>query len=153
MGLERLLLSGATAVVGILQPLLFTRSKTKYRVFILWEFTTFASTIIHLVYPPKFCIGIAFKFSLGDGKSLEKLDTMLRQNLWGVKVYYGNVKVGNKHSSGYTSIISLLVTVSGFFLNNHRSVGSKFFKKNNFKWTWNNFNLTSNSHGLPIQIN
>ena len=33
---------------------------------------------------------------MGDGKSLEKLDTMLRQNLWGVKVYYGNVKVGNK---------------------------------------------------------
>ena len=61
--------------------------------------TTFTLTIIHLVYPPKFCISIVFKFSWEDCKYQEKLETMLMQNFFegkGVnKVYYGNGKVVN----------------------------------------------------------
>ena len=58
--------------------------------------------IIHLVYPPKFCRSIVFKFSWEDCKSQEKLETMLMQNFWRLnKMYYGNVKVATSFSHSY----------------------------------------------------
>ena len=34
---------------------------------------------MHLVYPPKFCIAIAFDFSCNDWNTQEKLETMFMQ--------------------------------------------------------------------------
>ena len=34
---------------------------------------------MHLVYPPKFCIAIAFYFSWNDWNTQEKLETMFMQ--------------------------------------------------------------------------
>ena len=43
-------------------------------------FTIFTWTIMHLVYPPKLCITIAFVFSWDDCNTLENLETMVMQN-------------------------------------------------------------------------
>ena len=42
-------------------------------------FTIFTLTTMHLVYPPKFCIAIAFDFSWNDWNTQEKLETMFMQ--------------------------------------------------------------------------
>ena len=46
-------------------------------------FTVFTETIIHLVYPPKFCITLVFHFSWDDCNTWEKLDKMVEQNFRG----------------------------------------------------------------------
>ena len=39
--------------------------------------TIFIETIIHLVYPPKFCMNIAFDLSWDDCNTQEKMETMV----------------------------------------------------------------------------
>ena len=39
--------------------------------------------MMHLVYPPKFCITVVFDFSWDDSDTLEKLETMVMQNFRG----------------------------------------------------------------------
>ena len=59
-------------------------------------FNTCTNPIIHLLCPPKLCIGIVFVFSWDIFMSQEKLQTMVMQMFWGViEVYYGIVQVVN----------------------------------------------------------
>ena len=45
-------------------------------------FATSTLSVMHFVYPKKFCISIIFNFSLDLQSSQEKLKTMLMQNFW-----------------------------------------------------------------------
>ena len=57
-------------------------------------FTTSTLSIMHFVYPQKFCISIVFNFSWDLQSSQEKLKTMLMQNFWGqTKCIMDNVEV------------------------------------------------------------
>ena len=46
---------------------------------------------MHLVYPPQFCITIAFDFSWDDSNTQRKLEIMVMHNFSGVggEVHYG----------------------------------------------------------------
>jgi len=58
--------------------------------------TIYTSPIIHLVCPPKFCVGVVLNFSWDDSMSQEKLKTMLMQGFWGqAGCIVGDVKVAN----------------------------------------------------------
>ena len=39
--------------------------------------TIFIETVMHVVYPPKFCMNIAFDFSCDDCNTKEKMETMV----------------------------------------------------------------------------
>ena len=68
-------------------------------------FTIFTRTIMHLVYPAKFCITIVSSFSWVLESSLEKSKTMvINANFWGVnKAHYDDhVNVTKKHPAYFS---------------------------------------------------
>ena len=67
------------------------RRKLQLRVFLLASFTF---PIMHLIWPPKFCITFVFHFSWVWQPSQEKLKTRLVQNFGGqIRCIMGNVEV------------------------------------------------------------
>ena len=72
--------------------------------------TIFIETIIHLVYPPKFCMNIAFDLSWNDCNTQEKVETMVTYFFWGgggkgvIKVHCGLGKNGEQSLFHVTSL-------------------------------------------------
>ena len=77
---------------------------------------------MHLIFPPKICIGIVLDYSWDMFMSQEKFQTMSMQNFWWVKeVHYGIVQVVNdsyrivpiyKQTNRYNEIYILLKQVT-----------------------------------------
>ena len=75
--------------------------------------TIFIETIIHLVYPPKFCMNIAFDLSWDDYNTQEKMETMVTYFFLGgggeggkgvIKVHCGLGKNGEQSLFHVTSL-------------------------------------------------
>ena len=65
--------------------------------FLKKQFATCTSPIIHLVFPPQFCINFVFHFFWVLKPSQEKLKTMLMQNFGGqIRYILGDVHVTNR---------------------------------------------------------
>ena len=62
------------------------------------QFSICTNPIIHIFYPPQFCIIIVYNFSWDMKMSQGKSKTMPMQFFWGVEaVYYGIVQVENQN--------------------------------------------------------
>ena len=80
--------------VEICETRLSERSKSLFFVLRGTLFIIYTSPVIHLVYPPKFCITFVFYFFWVLQPSQEKLKTMLMQNFgWQTRCILGDMQV------------------------------------------------------------